>query len=298
MTAAEVFFTLFAAICWLAALSGHALLLKLLLTAGERAKLRLPPAPGTSSTFSSWPLLLPLLLSITTVDLATLLFAIPFTTISRIFADWTFGEVICRFSAFLGIAAVTVDSYAFLALMVVCCQIAQRKRRALQGGGESSITKKKTFLIIGGIWIFALITALPALFYQKVTTIEDVLQQTMDQVMAVFSGHYQQSNDLSSSLAKAMRAQASGVFSQHFCTPMGVLGSAESRYIYTFLQFFIPIFATMVIYVVMLIDKWRQSGDLAEEFVLQQRAQLPPSEAAVMNNDAKVGGFNCDKIIR
>ena len=120
----------------------------------------------------------------------------------------------------------------------------------------------------------------------------------MDQVMAVFSGHYQQSNDLSSSLAKAMRAQASGVFSQHFCTPMGVLGSFESRYIYTFLQFFIPIFATMVIYVVMLIDKWRQSGDLAEEFVLQQRAQLPPSEAAVMNNDAKVGGFNCDKIIR
>ncbi len=144
MSALQVLFTLLFALFWLLALGGHLVLLKLLLTPAERAKLRLPA--------KAWLILL----SITLADLAALLLGLPFTALFEIFDDWLFGSLFCHLAPFVKTTAVTVSAYGILALLLQCFEIACKAHR------PKTPPATLTFLV-AVIWVLALVTALPLL---------------------------------------------------------------------------------------------------------------------------------------
>ncbi|KAH9390579.1 G-protein coupled receptor 1 [Tyrophagus putrescentiae] len=138
---------------WLVALAAHIILLRLLLTPYERVKLRLPAR--------SWPLLL----SMTIADLVALLTALPFTSIFAIFDYWFFGVVICNMSTFVKVASLTVSSYVILGLLMQSYEMVVKTNR-------SQLSTVKLGLLVGSIWLLAVVTALPMLWSHSVVSVE------------------------------------------------------------------------------------------------------------------------------
>ncbi len=173
----EVLQTLLFVIVWLAALAGHAILLKILLTPNERAKLGLLK----KESFVLWLLLL----NITVADLAALLFGLPVTTFSKIFDyQWPFGTFLCKVASFTEMAATTFSAYALLFLL---CYFSNLRATALpkivakhlEYSSSGNWKAKQPLLVLGGLWAISVISALPPLFiFRAVKQIKEVEENT------------------------------------------------------------------------------------------------------------------------
>ena len=173
----EVLQTLLFVIVWLVALAGHAILLKILLTPNERAKLGLLK----KESFVSWLLLL----NITVADLAALLLGLPFTTFNTIFDyQWPFGTFLCKVASFTELAATTFSTYALLFLL---CYFSNLQATALpkivakhlECSSSGNLKAKQPLLVLGGLWATSVISALPPLFiFRAVKQIKEVEEST------------------------------------------------------------------------------------------------------------------------
>ena len=149
---------------WLLALGGHLVLLRILLTPAERAKLRLPA--------KAWLILL----SITLADLVALLLGLPFTALFEIYDDWLFGSLLCHLAPFVKTTAVTVSAYGILALLLQCFEIACKAHR------PKTPPTTLTFLVTV-IWVLALVTALPLLIAPAVRVYRGPEHEDLEMLM-------------------------------------------------------------------------------------------------------------------
>lgn len=155
---------------WLFAVTAHLILLRLLCTGRERTKLRLPPG--------AWPFLL----SITVVDLAALLFGTTAfvrlnDTLLVAFEHWPLGVLFCRLISFLKAFALTVTNYSLLALLVLCYRLTVKQHRP-------PTSKAKQALLVGVIWVVALITTLPLLVFYSINEVESVKKCSFNELIS------------------------------------------------------------------------------------------------------------------
>ncbi|KAH9390532.1 neuropeptide Y receptor [Tyrophagus putrescentiae] len=217
-TPTSITLALLFALFWLVALAAHLVLLKLLLVPYERVKLRLPAG--------SWPLLL----TITIADLVALLTALPFTSLFAIFNHWFFGEAICDMSTFVKVASLTVSSYVILALLMQSYEMVVKTTRP-------KLSTVKLGLLVGSIWLLAVVTALPMLWSHSVVSVGT--NERIEENLETFDFEDQSLNI--TKLPENYMSVVAKKETRKYCAPSYHLGFIFHSVMYIYLQFLIPL---------------------------------------------------------
>ncbi|KAH9390540.1 7 transmembrane receptor (rhodopsin) [Tyrophagus putrescentiae] len=236
MVVLKIILTLLFAVFWLSALTGHAVILKVLQTPADRGRLGLPQSHLT--------LVWLLLLSTTSANLLALLLAAPFASLFAIFKTWPFGLPACKLSPFLKVASVTVNSYSLLGLMVVCYELVIKT-------GRPPPSTLKSYALVVSIWALALVTAAPMFTAHHLETITHVLFQFDEGTLYVPEEYvhrflFNKSGD--GSPGETTIQHNGTVHMQTFCTmPRRV--ELLSANLYLLVQFVVPVAITVYLYI-------------------------------------------------
>ncbi|XP_066303619.1 neuropeptide FF receptor 2-like [Branchiostoma lanceolatum] len=87
-------------------------------------------------------------------DLLVAVFCMPFTLVDNIIKGWPFGDVMCKLSPAVQIVSVTASVFTLVA-------IALDRYYAIIYPTEPKFTIRRTMYVIAGVWILAIIVAIP-----------------------------------------------------------------------------------------------------------------------------------------
>ena len=224
------FQTVLCAILSLGSLVSHLSLLLLLLLLFspyylKTTELSLPDHIGPS--FS-------LLLSISALDLVTFLLGTPYISYYNVvLQDWLFGKALCRLSAFLWTASLTMASYGYLALLLICYLLVFKKE-ALKWVS----TPARQTLLVGGLWALSLGSGLPRLLLQKTFAYKGLGTDQGDPFSVPMYVPTKEFN-LTESLQWA--PNGTEIFENQLCVPTGFTATEDGKFLYVFFQFYIPL---------------------------------------------------------
>ncbi|XP_078659879.1 neuropeptide FF receptor 2-like [Branchiostoma floridae x Branchiostoma belcheri] len=94
------------------------------------------------------------ILNLSVSDLLVAVFCMPFTLVDNIIRGWPFGNVMCKLTPAVQIVSVTASVFTLVA-------IALDRYYAIIYPTEPKFTIKRTMYVIAGVWILAIIVAIP-----------------------------------------------------------------------------------------------------------------------------------------
>ncbi|XP_035669435.1 neuropeptide FF receptor 2-like [Branchiostoma floridae] len=94
------------------------------------------------------------ILNLSVSDLLVSVFCMPFTLVDNIIKGWPFGDVMCKLSPAVQIVSVTASVFTLVA-------IALDRYYAIIYPTEPKFTIRRTMYVIAGVWILAIIVAIP-----------------------------------------------------------------------------------------------------------------------------------------
>nr|CAD7594197.1 unnamed protein product [Timema genevievae] len=102
-------------------------------------------------------------------DLLVIITCVPFTSTIYTLESWPFGDVICRLSEYFKDVSIGVSVFTLTSLSAERYCVIVNPIRSHVGGGSIS-SRSLTLLIAVGIWLLAVLLALPAALFSSVQT--------------------------------------------------------------------------------------------------------------------------------
>lgn len=140
----------------------------------------------------------------------------------------------CRLSAFLRAATLTMTSWGYSVLLFLCYLMAFKKSKL-----KSVSTLAKKTLLVGSVWLLSLVSSAPHLLLQTVAIYKGLGESgDPDSVECpVPERHF----NLNLALAHACSPNRTEVIELPFCDLTGFLATEDGQLLYLLFQFLIPL---------------------------------------------------------